>query len=227
MAPAAWGLARHEERLATLLALIAGYVDAYGFIRYRTYLSFMSGNTTQTGSEIGQGDLALALPSGIAILCFVLGVFLGAMLAHSGLRQARRLAFGVVAALLAAVLVLTQLGVLTSGLAAIATLSLAMGVMNSVMTHVGAQSLNVGFVTGTLSTMARHLALAVRRVPLSDAQGPWDTQLSRALLLCSVWASFISGALLAGMATSRYGVWTLLLPLLILLGLAVFRPAPS
>ncbi|HEY0551302.1 MAG TPA: DUF1275 family protein, partial [Verrucomicrobiae bacterium] len=41
--------ARAERRLAIQLALIAGYVDAYGFLAYGTYVSFMSGNTTQTG----------------------------------------------------------------------------------------------------------------------------------------------------------------------------------
>ena len=32
--------------VAALLAMIAGYVDAYCFISYRTYMSFMSGNTS-------------------------------------------------------------------------------------------------------------------------------------------------------------------------------------
>ena len=63
MATSGWAAARHELRLAGVLALIAGYVDAYGLIRYQTYLSFMSGNTTQTGSQIGQGHLAAAVPS--------------------------------------------------------------------------------------------------------------------------------------------------------------------
>ena len=47
----------------------------------------------------------------------------------------------------------------------------------------------------------------------------------RAFLLLGIWASFLIGALLGGAATSRFGVWVLLLPLLILLALAVFsRP---
>jgi hypothetical protein len=47
----------------------------------------------------------------------------------------------------------------------------------------------------------------------------------RAFLLLGIWASFLIGALLGGAATSRFGVWVLLLSLLILLALAVFsRP---
>jgi len=222
MASSARGSARNAERLAATLALMAGYVDAYGFINFRTYLSFMSGNTTQTGSRIGQGNLAAALPSAIAIVFFVIGVFSGALLAYSGLRQTQRLSFGLVAALLAAVLVLTRLGALVS-VFAIAALSLAMGVMNAAMTHVGARSQNFGFVTGTLNTMAHHLAQAIKRLPLPDARGPWDTQIYRALLMFSIWFAFFSGALLSGMATSRYGVWMLLPPLLVLLALSLWR----
>ncbi|MGE0368464.1 MAG: DUF1275 family protein, partial [Candidatus Dadabacteria bacterium] len=43
---------RHEGNryIAAGLALIAGYVDAYGFITFGTFVSFMSGNTTHAGS---------------------------------------------------------------------------------------------------------------------------------------------------------------------------------
>ncbi len=45
----------HEQAaLAVLLAFVSGYVDAYVFIHYQTYASFMSGNTTQTGLQLGQ-----------------------------------------------------------------------------------------------------------------------------------------------------------------------------
>jgi uncharacterized membrane protein YoaK (UPF0700 family) len=53
--------------------MLAGFVDAYGIITYNTYLSFMSGNTTQTGYRIGQGDFAAAVPSALAIVSFVSG----------------------------------------------------------------------------------------------------------------------------------------------------------
>src|SRR2546426_10210540 len=92
-----------QERLAAGLAMIAGYVDAYGYITFKTYLSFMSGNTTQTGSQIGQGDLAAAMPSLLAIVFLVIGVFTGTLLTHSGTHQSWRLGLGFIAALLAGV----------------------------------------------------------------------------------------------------------------------------
>ena len=65
--------------------------------------------------------------------------------------------------------------------------------------------MSLTFVTGTLSRVGSHLALAARRAPLTDSQGPWDTHLRRALMLARVWAGFLAGALLSGAATPRYG----------------------
>jgi uncharacterized membrane protein YoaK (UPF0700 family) len=214
---------RAQERLAFGLAMIAGYVDAYGFISYRTYVSFMSGNTTQTGFLIGQGHLAAAVPALLAIVCFLVGVFTGTLrhsgLTHSGAGQSHWLPFGWVATLLAVDIGVTHFGPLASAVG-IATLSLAMGLMNTALSRVGAQSVNLVFVTGTLNTMAQHLALAVKRAPLPEAQGSWDTHRRRAFLLMGVWASFLTGAVLAGVGTSRFGVWVLLLPVMPLLALA-------
>jgi len=103
----------------------------------------------------------------------------------------------------------------------IATLSLAMGLMNTTLSQIGAEPVNLTFVTGTLNKTGRHLALAVRRAPLPDAQGQWDTHLRRAGLMASVWAGFLTGAMVSGAATSYFGVWVLLPPFLILLALAL------
>jgi uncharacterized membrane protein YoaK (UPF0700 family) len=212
---------RAERRLAICLALMAGYVDAYGLVVLSTYVSFMSGNTTQTGAMTGQGNLAAALPSTVAIVFFVAGCFAGTWLIHSELRYSRQLLFGVAAALLAVVVGGTQLAPLDAEVC-IATLSLAMGMMNTTLGKVGAEPVSLTFVTGTLNKLAQHLALAIRKVPLHNALGPWETHFSRAWLLASVWASFLTGAVLSGAAILYFGVWVLLAPFLILLALALF-----
>jgi uncharacterized membrane protein YoaK (UPF0700 family) len=201
--------------------MIAGFVDAYGIITYGVYVSFMSGNTTQTGYQAAEGELAAAAASALAILFFVGGSFAGTLLADFAGRRARKLLFSVVAAALAAIIGGTQLGGLSTGVH-IAAASFAMGVMNSALSRVGAQSVSLTFVTGTLSRVGSHLALAVRRASLSDAQGPWDTHLRRALLLARVWTGFLAGALLSGATTPRFGAWVLSAPVLILATMAAF-----
>ena len=82
--------AQAQERLAAGLAMIAGYVDAYGYITFKAFVSFMSGNTTQTGFLTGQGDFAAAMPSLLAIVSFVIGVFTGTSLTYSGTHRSWR-----------------------------------------------------------------------------------------------------------------------------------------
>ncbi len=219
-------VAELQEWLAVSLAMTAGFLDAYGIITYDTYVSFMSGNTTQAGYRIGQGNCWAAVHSALAIVFFVGGSFAGALLAHSGVRRIRRLVFGVVAALLAWIVGFTQVG-FSSGWVPIVVVSFAMGAMNTALSRVGAQYVSLTFVTGTLSRIGVQLALAARRVPVSDSQGPWDTHLYRALLSAGIWAGFMTGALLSGMATPRFGVWVLLFPMLILLALAALDRTTS
>jgi uncharacterized membrane protein YoaK (UPF0700 family) len=213
--------AQRQQRLAVGLATVAGFVDAYGIITYGVYVSFMSGNTTQTGYEAGQGAFGAAAPSALAILFFVGGSFAGTLLAEFAGRRARRLVFGVAAVALAAIIGFTQLGSASAGVH-IATASFAMGVLNTALTRVGAQSVSLTFVTGTLSRVGANYALALRRASLPDAQGPWDTPLRRALTLAGVWVGFLAGAALSGAATPRFGVWVLLCPVLVLAALAAF-----
>jgi uncharacterized membrane protein YoaK (UPF0700 family) len=215
---------RSAERLAAALAMIAGFVDAYGMITYGVYVSFMSGNTTQTGYQAAEGAFGAASLSALAILFFVVGSFAGTLIVEFAGRYARRVLYCMVAAALAAIVGLTHFGML-SGAFAIAAISVAMGVMNNALSRVGAQAVSLTFVTGSLSRVGSSLALALRRAPLRDAQGPWDSHLRRALMLARLWLGFLVGALLSGAATPRYGALVLAAPALILAVLAAFdRP---
>jgi uncharacterized membrane protein YoaK (UPF0700 family) len=195
-----------HTRLALLLSLAAGYVDAYAFLKYSVYSSFMSGNTTQTGLQFGQAKFARAALDLLPIPSFALGVFGGILLVG---RQ--RLRFGVVGALLVASAASAGFSATQSPLN-IALLSLAMGLMNTLITRVGAQTVHLGFVTGTLYSLSEHLALAVARAPDPHILGIWDTHRWRAARLAWIWMAFLFGALLGTTATSFLDVWTPVLP---------------
>ncbi len=214
---------RNEAWLAAALAAVAGYVDAFGLVRFATFLSFMSGNTTQTGFRLGQGELAQAAPSVVAIAGFVGGVMLGTFVAHSGWRFHERARFGAVAVLLAADLALS-LAESPPAVLGIALASVAMGMMNTTLARVGGQAVNVGFVTGSLHQMAAHLAKGIMHRPLPNAEGAWDTHFRRAALLFGIWAALLAGAAAAGIAAVRFGEVALVAPLLVLLPVAAFHP---
>jgi uncharacterized membrane protein YoaK (UPF0700 family) len=100
-----------------------------------------------------------------------------------------------------------------------------MGILNTTLSRVGSIQVSVTFVTGTLSRIGTHLALAVKGAPLRDSQGSWDTHLHRARLFAGIWVAFLGGAVLSGAATPRFGVWVLLFPVLILSVLAARAPS--
>jgi uncharacterized membrane protein YoaK (UPF0700 family) len=208
-------------RTAISLALIAGYVDAYSLRTFAVFVSFMSGNTTQSGFMIGQGKFGAALPTLIAILGFLAGSIAGTLLTTSRLPHVRRLLMGAVSISLAAIAGLTAWDWMDAYVC-IALLSLNMGILNGTLCQVGGEPVNLTFVTGSLNKCGRHLALALRNERLADAQGPSDTHLRRSCLMAGLWGGFLTGAVMSTLATSAFGANALLLPCVILLAFALF-----
>ena len=212
--------------LAVALALVSGYVDAYSYLSYKLYSSFMSGNTTQTGLRLGESEFSVSAHHLFAIISFVVGVFAGTLLLHSALRQPKRWLFLMCAIVLGISLASASAGVLPGNFN-FALLAIAMGAMNTSITRVGKQTVHLGYVSGTLNGAAQHLALALKGAPVPDAEGAWDTHWRRVALLGSVWLGFGGGAILGGVSTTQFDIWTLLFPVLLLLVLAAFDRAKS
>jgi uncharacterized membrane protein YoaK (UPF0700 family) len=218
-----------EWRRAGALALISGYVDSYTLVKFGVFASFMSGNTTVGGSQAGQGKLAAAGHSFLAIPFFLLGIFAGTLLVQVDPRRQSHRLFALVSAMLALATAAAYWA--WPGWLSIMILSAAMGILNTCITHVGGQTVSLGFVTGDLNNLAQHVALGIKQAPLSEAQGSWDTRWARATLLASIWTAFLGGAILGSALESRFAVWTLLVPSAMLLALPLLdratRPASS
>jgi uncharacterized membrane protein YoaK (UPF0700 family) len=211
--------AAQQGRRAACLALISGYVDAYALVKFGVYASFMTGNTTSAGVHAGQFDLAAARHSLLPIPLFLLGVLTGTLLMQADRRRALPRLSALVAAMLTVGIAAAYFS--WPGWLSIVILSFAMGVMNTSVLQVGGQTVGVGYMTGDLNNLAQHLALGIRSAPVVQAQGEWDTHWRRASLLAGLWIAFLSGAVLGAAFGSRLAVWTLLLPALMLLVLAL------
>ena len=210
-----------EWRRAGTLALTSGYVDSYTLLKFGVFASFMSGNTTAGGSQAGQAKLAAAGHSFLPIPFFLLGIFVGTLVVQGDQRHQSHRLFALVGALLT---VGTAAAYWTwPGWLSIMILSTAMGILNTSITHVGGQTLSLGFVTGDLNSLAQHVALGIKRAPLPQAQGPWDTRWARATLLASIWTAFLGGAILGSALVSRLATWTLLVPSVMLLALPLLE----
>jgi uncharacterized membrane protein YoaK (UPF0700 family) len=219
---------RKQQRRARSLALIAGYLDGYGLLVLGIYVSFMSGNTTMAGLKTGQGDLLPAASPFVAIACFLTGSLIGNLVIHSTLRRAHRLIFSLIAALLLFVLLFVlhfgHAGVLRN--TSIAALALGMGMTNPALERIGAEAVSVTFVTGTLSRLGGHLALALKGAPVPGSEGAWDTQFYRARISAGLWASFIIGAALSGVVMSFTETFALVPAIVAMLALALV-PEPA
>lgn len=169
--------------LAAGLAMLAGYVDAIGFLRLGgLFVSFMSGNSTQLGVAIAShaNGVAVAVAAGL-LACFVLGVVLGARVALAAGRRRKPAVLALVTLLLA---LATLVGTMTAApMAALFLLALAMGAENNVFQRGGEVSVGVTYMTGTLVKLGQNLAMA-------SAGGPRWRWLPYLLL----WAGLVAGA---------------------------------
>jgi len=196
-------------------ALIAGYVDSFSLMTLGVYASFMSGNTTSAGLYIGQTNIAKAAHSLLPIPCFVLGIVLGTFI----LQMNEDLGLTRVSLLVSAFLALGIVALKYSEpqWLSVIVLSTAMGAMNTTITHVGRQRVSLGYVTGDLSSLGKHLAGGFKGDAVQDAEGPWDTHWRRTILLAAIWFSFFLGAVIGAEMAFRIAVWALLVPIVLLL----------
>lgn len=201
-----------QERLAVFMAILAGYADVAGYTKLKTYVSFMSGNTTQLGLNIAHQTFNIALPPLIAIVCFTAGIYFGNFLVilkpfHSHKRNAWIVAF-----MMFMYVLLTSLFNIPVFFA-IALLSFSIGIMNTVISSVGKQSVNTGFVTGTLNSLAKELATFTLAKNAND-----KAEHGRgAFYLFLLWLGFLSGGTVGVFAVKVWSHYALLLPALFLL----------
>jgi uncharacterized membrane protein YoaK (UPF0700 family) len=129
----------------------------------------MSGNTTSAGLHAGHAKFAAAGHSLLPIPFFVLGMFSGTLLVQANPHHHLPRHSFLVAGLLTFCMVAIYFA--WPGWLSIMILSTAMGIMNTSITHVGGQAVNLGFVTGDLNNFAQRLAMGIRHAAVSQTQG--------------------------------------------------------
>lgn len=202
---------RMQERLAVFLALIAGYIDAVGLIRWKTYVSFMSGNTTQLGTAFSAYTSEIMITSLTVIGFFFLGIYAGTCLSLWKNIKIRTLPFFIVSGILI-FYTIADLFCPFGKVVSVAVIGFAMGLMNTIVTSVGNQNVNTDFVTGTLNSLARNTAmLTMTRDRLKKAE-----YRANAFHLLLLWIGFLAGAFASPFLLSLSGNLALLFPALLL-----------
>jgi len=208
-----------QEKLAVFLAFLAGYLDAVGILKWKIYVSFMSGNTTQLGVALSTAKSTVIITTFIVIACFMLGIYSGTCLSLWKNSKTQKLPFYMVSGIL---IVYTGLAKYynISTLLSIAIIGFSTGIMNTIVTAVGNQKINTDFVTGTLNSLARNTAM----LKMSSDKTNKKIYKLNAIRLLLLWIGFISGAFTAPFALVKLGNWTVILPAIALIICAVLVP---
>lgn len=206
------GSVKIQERLAIFLALIAGYIDATGLIQWKTYVSFMSGNTTSLGVAISTGKSEIIITSITVIVCFLLGIYAGTCLSLWKRIKSQILTFYIVSGILIFYSIIAYFYDINN-LSSIVVIGFSMGMMNTIVTSVGNQKVNTDFVTGTLNSLARNTAM----LSMTDDKAEKVEYKSNAIRLLFLWTGFLSGAFIAPFLLDYLGKWTFIFPAVLLL----------
>ncbi len=224
---------------AVILAGVAGYVDAVGFLALDLFTAHMSGNSARLGAYGGHGLWTRAAPSGFAIGVFVVSIAAGALLMELGSRAGWRSPSAVLLTIEAVLLVLLAAlggqaavrGVLPQApadvyypLAALAVV--AMGLQTSALQRVSGRTVRTTYVSGMLTEFANEVAGVVLRVrsggreeaslEAERALHSGDPSARRVRLIAGIWCAYIGGALLGGYLQARWHFASLFIPVAVL-----------
>ncbi|GGB36621.1 hypothetical protein GCM10011380_27520 [Sphingomonas metalli] len=180
--------------LATLLALLAGYVDAIGYLTAGGYfVSFMSGNSTRM-AVAAAGIEASPWPPAALIAAFLAGVVAATLLASHAGRNRKAAVLILVSLLLAAAAALRGEG---PALFVALCLAAAMGAENGVFQQQGEVSIGVTYMTGALVRLGQRIAAALTGGP----RWAW-------IPLLLLWCGLVAGAVLgAGLYSQGWSLW--------------------
>jgi uncharacterized membrane protein YoaK (UPF0700 family) len=184
--------------LAILLACLAGWIDAAGFLRLNgVFLSFMSGNTTQLGVAIARANSSSVLLIASVVALFVFGVFGGEWAAAIGSRPL----------VLGGESVLLWMGAAAnwfepSSSVVLVPLVLAMGIQNASILRAPGTTISLTYVTGTLVHLGREIFEASRGA----------TRWRSTLPYAAMWGGFLAGAVTGALAWQYWRVAALAAP---------------
>lgn len=201
-------LGRREYLDALVLALVAGSVDAVGFLQLGGFfVSFMSGNSTRLGLGMGSGYWREAALAAGLIATFVGGVAFGSLLGQRVGAKRKTVLLISESALLAVAAAFHQIGMIGG---ATVPMVLAMGVANSVFERGGDVRFGVTYMTGALVRVGQRIAAVANGGP-RDAWKPY----------AALWMALVVGAAIGAKAYPYIGGQILWGPSLILFVLAV------
>lgn len=201
-----------EVARAALLCLIAGYVDAIGYIDYaHVFAANMTGNTVLLAISLAERQWPRALTYAMTLAAFLVGALLAEIAKRRGVRPAIPL-------LVSAVPLVALTTVKLDGSAALALLAFGMGMQGGSVARFHDINAQTVVITGTILKLAE--ALVFRLAPgRGDPRTPPPPAALPVFGLS--WLGYGVGAVLSVAAAQQLGQLKLLLPLIVLIPVAI------
>jgi uncharacterized membrane protein YoaK (UPF0700 family) len=212
--------ARSNRHLGFTLAFVAGATNAGAFLAVQQYTSHMTGVVSAVADSLALGQWRLALAGLAALLSFVLGAALSAVMINFARR--RRLSSEFALPLLLQAVLMLCFGLLGAWLAAlpglivpatVMLLCLMMGLQNAVITKLSRAEIRTTHVTGVVTDIGIELGKlfywnrSSRRtdVPLDELLPDVMADRQRLLTLVTLLLSFGGGGVVGALGFQRMG----------------------
>lgn len=225
---------------AWTLAVVAGLVVGVCYLEFNhVEVGPMSGNSVASATHFSGETSAIRWARVCAIAAFVVGVAVGIVIveecARRNVRRVLTLMVLVEAALIVAFVAWgvghTRQGTLDPSSswqldAFIALPAAALGIQTAALRRVAGQTARTVYITGMLTRSAEEAVRYVywRRDRNVEREHPWrnEPSVARIALLTGILGAYAVGALVAGWLNPRWHLWTLTLPIALLLIVAAF-----
>ena len=221
---------QRDLKLGSVLAFVAGAINAGGLLAVGQYTSHMTGIVSSVADNLVLGQAWLALSGLIALLAFLSGAICTTWLVNWAMRLELRSAYGLPLMLEAALLLVfglfgASLDLLQAVLVPLTVVLLCfiMGLQNAVITKISQARIRTTHVTGLVTDLGIELGrlLFVNRRP--DMQ-PVRADRQRLRVHLQLIGCFLGGGVVGALGFKHLGFLSTV-PLAALLLLLVLRPA--
>jgi uncharacterized membrane protein YoaK (UPF0700 family) len=203
-----------DRHLAYILTFVAGAVNAGGFMAVHQYTSHMSGIISSMADNMVLGEGRLVLAGLGAVLSFVAGAAVSAILVNWGRRRKLHGEYALPLALEAALLLL--FGLVGERLepqawlyvsSTVALLCFIMGLQNAIITKLSHSRIRTTHVTGLVTDMGIEIGKLFywNLAPPLPGQPPVRADRQKLALLVSMVMLFFSGGILGATAFQTFG----------------------
>ncbi|AEQ52031.1 YoaK family protein [Pelagibacterium halotolerans] len=206
-------IAAADLALSLILAAIAGAINAGGFIAIGRYTSHMTGYVSEVADAIAIADWLVVASGFGAVICFVAGAALSAILINWARRHTRwsqyalPLALESVLLLLFGVLGIVLAGVSGFALVAAPLLCFLMGLQNATITKISGARMRTTHVTGLVTDIGIELGKGLYRNRDRNIARERDVRADprKLRMLLSIVGCFFAGGLVGALGFAQFG----------------------